>query len=127
MLVATWAFSSCREQGLLSVCGAQASHCSSFSYCGAQAREHMSSVVVAHGLSCPVVWRKSSQTRDRTRVLCVGRQIFNHWTTREVQFITFLIHHSEQKCSIIFPNETVLLEALLWNDCLQLSKLIQKH
>ena len=26
----------------------------------------------------------SSQTRDQTRVLCTGRQILNHWTTREV-------------------------------------------
>jgi len=26
----------------------------------------------------------SSQTRDQTRVPCIGRQILNHWTTREV-------------------------------------------
>ena len=88
VLVAVWAFSSCREQGLLSGCGAQASHCSSFSYCGAPAPEHMRSVVT-HGLSCPALWGKSFQTRDRNRVLCIGRQIFNHWITREVQFITF--------------------------------------
>ena len=27
----------------------------------------------------------SSQTRDRTRVPCIGRQTPNHWPTREVQ------------------------------------------
>ena len=25
-----------------------------------------------------------SQTRDRTHVACIARQILNHWTTREV-------------------------------------------
>ena len=30
-----WAFSSCSEQGLLSSCGARASHCGGFSCCGA--------------------------------------------------------------------------------------------
>ena len=34
------AFSCCREQGLLSSCGAQASHCSSSSCCRAQALGH---------------------------------------------------------------------------------------
>ena len=33
-------FSSCRKQGLLSSCDAQASHCNAFSYCGAWAVEH---------------------------------------------------------------------------------------
>ena len=28
---------------------------------------------------------ESSQTRDPTHVLCIGRQILNHWTTRGVQ------------------------------------------
>ena len=27
---------------------------------------------------------ESSQTRDQTHVLCIGRWILNHWTTREV-------------------------------------------
>ena len=27
---------------------------------------------------------ESSQTRDQTSVTCIGRQIPNHWTTREV-------------------------------------------
>ena len=47
-----WAFCSCSEQGLLSSWGAWASHYSNFS-CGSQAQEHVGSVVVARGLSCP--------------------------------------------------------------------------
>ena len=31
---------------------------------------------------------ESSQTRDRTRVPCVGRWIPNHWTTREVPILS---------------------------------------
>ena len=34
---------------------------------------------------------ESSWTRDQTHVLCIGRQILNHWNTREVQNVTFLI------------------------------------
>ena len=30
------------------------------------------------------IWDLSSQTRDQTCTPCVGRQSFNHWTTREV-------------------------------------------
>ena len=41
------------------------------------------SVVVAHGPSCPV-YVESFQTRDRTGVPCIGRQILEQWTTREI-------------------------------------------
>ena len=45
----------------------------------------MDSVVVVCGLSCPVVCGiLGSLTRDGTHVPCIGRQILNHWTTREV-------------------------------------------
>ena len=38
---------------------------------------------MAHGLSYP--WHvESSQTRDQTHVLCIDKQILNHWTIREV-------------------------------------------
>ena len=63
-----WVFAglsfSCTKQGLLSSCSARASHCGGFSCCGAQALEHMGSVVgasrlqstgsivVAHRLRC---------------------------------------------------------------------------
>ena len=45
----------------------------------------------AHGFSRCSAWValqhvESSWTRDRTHVLCTGRQILNHWTTREVLF-----------------------------------------
>ena len=45
-------FSSFREQGLLSSCGAWASHCGGFSCCGAQTLGSRASAVVAHGISC---------------------------------------------------------------------------
>ena len=51
------AFSSCSEQGLLSVCHAQTSHCSGFSRWGAQALGAWASVVVVQGLSCSVACR----------------------------------------------------------------------
>ena len=44
-------FSSCSEQGLLSSCGAWASHCGGFSCCRAQALGPRTSAVVARGLS----------------------------------------------------------------------------
>ena len=80
-----WAeFSSCHEQGLLSSCGAWASHCSGFSCCGAVTLGLMGSVaaspglkstdsvvVVLPGLSCSEA-RASSQVRDRTCISCIG-------------------------------------------------------
>ena len=64
------------------------------SSCSTQAPESVGSVVVVHRLSCPRgmwnlsspngVWDLSSPTRDQTHVPCIGRQILNHWTTREV-------------------------------------------
>ena len=42
------------------------------------------SVVVAHGPNCSAAL-ESSQTRARTRVPCIGRQILNHCATREAQ------------------------------------------
>ena len=47
--------------------------------CGTQAQ-------LPHGM-----WDLSSQTRVQTCVPCLGRQILNHWTTREVPWIEFLI------------------------------------
>ena len=46
------AFCRCREWGLLSRCGVQASSCSGFSCCRTQALGHLGSVVVAPRLSC---------------------------------------------------------------------------
>ena len=88
----TWAFCSCREPGLLSGCGAQASHCGGFS-CEAQALGALASAVAA----CRAQWLwhvgpvalqrvESSQTRDRTRVPCIGRRSVIHCTTKGSPF-----------------------------------------
>ena len=46
-------------------------------------RACLGSAVAAHRFSCPQ-HVESSQTRDRTCVLCIARWILNPWTTREV-------------------------------------------
>ena len=49
---------------------------------------HVGSVLLVHGLSCPTakgqLWNLSSLIRDGTLISCIGKQILNHWTTREV-------------------------------------------
>ena len=47
------------HKGLLSSCSVRASHYGGFSYCGTQTLGAQASVVVAHGLSCPVACRIS--------------------------------------------------------------------
>ena len=54
-------------------------------------------VLVNTGLSCGPraylphsLWEISYPTRDQTQVPCVGSQILNHWTTREVLHIAIL-------------------------------------
>ena len=76
-----WASSSGREWGLLSSCSVWALlwlllFWSMSSRAWAQKLWFM-------GLVAP--WHvDSSQTRDQTHVPCIGRQILNHWTSREV-------------------------------------------
>ena len=41
----------------------------------------------------------SSHTRDQTHVPCIGRQIPNHWTTREAQIWLFGLSLSFYKVS----------------------------
>ena len=69
------------ERGLVSSGGARASGCRGFPCYRLQGAQ--ASVVEVHGLNC-LQHVGSSRPRDRTRVLCIGRQILNHWTTREV-------------------------------------------
>ena len=84
--------------GGFSCCGARALGCTGFSSCGTQAQQlwHM-------GLVAP--WHvESSWTRDRTCVLCVGRWIINHCTTREV------LIHAILTCSSRRSKEALLRE-----------------
>ena len=50
---------------------------------------YLGSLLVMHGLSYPQHVR-SSRTRDQTGVLCVARQILNHWSTRGALSFLFL-------------------------------------
>ena len=92
-------FSVAVSGGCSLVAGA-ASHCCGFSSCGAQALDLWVSVVVAlgsraqgqylwcMGLAAP--WHvRSSWTRNRTHVSCIGRRILYHWATREASQILF--------------------------------------
>ena len=45
----------------------------------------------------------SSQTRDQTHVPCTGRQILNHWATKEVPDSAFLT--SSQVVSVLLAWE----------------------
>ena len=70
------AFSSRSELGLLSSCGVWVSHAGGVSCCGEQALGARASVAA--------LWHvETSQTRDQTCVLCIGRRILIHWPTRE--------------------------------------------
>ena len=53
----------------------------------------------------------SSQTRDRTRVPCVGKQILNHWNAREVLEIQFgyrWLYHTTQGYNALENPTTIL-------------------
>ena len=67
---------------------ARASHYRGLSCCGAQAPDAQAQQLWPTG---PVAPRHvgSSQTRARTRVPCIGRQILNHCATREALFVHF--------------------------------------
>ena len=70
------------------------------SSCGAWAPECLGPVFAACGLSCPHgMWDIGSQTRDGTHVPCIGKQILNHRTTREVPYIRDLCHISPYEVS----------------------------
>ena len=85
-------------------CGVQASHCGGFSYCGAQALGALGARAQQLWLTgsraqAQQFWRSglvalwyvgSSQTRDRTRDPCIGRQTLNHCATREVPTYPYL-------------------------------------
>ena len=65
--------------------------CSDFSTCSSRLQSMGSGAVVIE-LGCPAAC--GIQTRDQTCVPCIGRQIFNCWTTREAPhwlFTTFIL------------------------------------
>ena len=79
------AFFSCGEWGLLSSRDVQASHCGHFFCCRAWALEcGLSSCGTLVSVVITSQHVESSRIKDGTCVLCIGRQILNHWTTREV-------------------------------------------
>ena len=100
-------FSSCSEWWLLSSCSAQASHCSGFSCCGAQALRARASVVAGSrlrscGLRALEHRLRSPGARPSCSVACrifpeeglnlcplIGRQILIHCATREVLMVYF--------------------------------------
>ena len=82
------AFSSWGEWGLLSSCSAQASYCSGFSFCRAQALGMQASVVVVHVLSCPVA---CEIFLDQRLNLCLGRRTPIQCTTRKIPTLVFNI------------------------------------
>ena len=84
--------------------GARASHCRGLSRCGAQAPDAQAQELWLTGLVA--AWHMgSSQTRARTRVPCIGRQILNHCATWEARKLFFLISHSN--CSLLLYRHTI--------------------
>ena len=69
---------------------AQASHYRGLSCCGAQAPDVQAQQLWLTGLVAPR-HVGSSQTRARTHVPCIGRQILNHCATREAPIFLFLV------------------------------------
>ena len=76
--------------------GARASHYCGLSCCGAQAPDAQAQYLWRTGLVA--LWHVgSSQTRTRTRVPCIGKQILNHCATREA--LPVCIFKTGNKCS----------------------------
>ena len=62
------------------------------------------------------MWDLSSPTRDQTPVCCIGRQILNHWTTREVLSSSNFLNWSPKFLSVFqIKNLNVRLLLKNWN------------
>ena len=62
------------------------------------------------------MWDLSSPTRDQTPVCCIGRQILNHWTTREVLSSSNFLNWSPKVLSVFqIKNLNVRLLLKNWN------------
>ena len=92
VFIAVFSLSLAVASGGYSGWGSKTSHCSVFSLWSKGCKAHKiqcGSRALEHRLSSCGTWAEllcglgdfSSQTRDRTCVPCVGRQIPNHWTT----------------------------------------------
>ena len=101
------AFSSCGKQGPLFIAVAGLSLSLPLLLRSTGSRR-AGSVVVAHG---PVAPRHvvSSQTRARTRVPCISRQILNHCATREAPVLIFYLLTLLALFSCYFCHLTMLL------------------
>ena len=77
-----------RQAGATLHRGARACHYRGLSCCGAQAPDAQAQQLWLTGPAAPR-HVGSSQTRARTRVPCIGRQILNHCATREALFNIF--------------------------------------
>ena len=81
-------FVSVRGPSLVAASGGHSSlRCAGFSCCGAQAPDAQAQQLWLTDLVAPR-HVGSSQTRARTRVPCIGRQILNHCATREALFLS---------------------------------------
>ena len=78
-----------RQVGATPHHGVQASHYRGLSCCGAQAPDAQAQPLWLTGLVAPR-HVGSSQTRARTRVPCISRQILNHCATREALLLLFI-------------------------------------
>ena len=99
----TWAFSSCSEQGLffIVVCGLLSTVTFLVAQHGLQAHGLQQLWLAGARAQAQQLWRTglvalqlvgSSQTRNRTHVPCIGRQILKHCTTREVPDLFFFFN-----------------------------------
>ena len=75
-----------------SSCGGWASHCVGCS-CGTQAVGHVGSVGSSGALAETPWHKRSSLTRDRTCVPCIGKWVLNHWSTSELQVESFRMEY----------------------------------
>ena len=85
------------------------------------------SIVVAHGLGCSLACG-ISQTRDQTCVSCIGRQVVNHWTTKEIPIFFFfccgfsVIYGTSLVAQTVKPQSTMRatwVRSLGWEDPLE--------
>ena len=91
-----WVFAAARRLSLVAVTGGQSSlRCASFSLWWL----HLLPALVARA-SVALQHVGSSQTRDRTRVPCIGRQTLNHCATREVPMLQNLHERNRVKIKL---------------------------